>query len=123
MDGYDRTVFVAVVGATPGVGKSTLCVRLAAALEERGLAVDHFREEEILTRPAYRRVAAEFGSSGVVPPEVLIEATASAGAQRNPGEGLDCPSGSEVLLACRPQGVEVTAERRHQFGLVVPGDG
>ena len=47
----------------------------------------------------------------------------SAGAQRNPGEGLDCPSGSEVLLACRPQGVEVIAERRHQFGLVVPGDG
>ena len=77
MDGYDRTVFVAVVGATPGVGKSTLCVRLAAALEERGLAVDHFREEEILTRPAYRCVAAEFSSSGVVPPEVLIEATAA----------------------------------------------
>jgi len=70
------TVFVAVLGAAPGVGKSTLCDRLAAALADRGLSVDHFREEEILSRPAYAPVAAEFRASGVVRPETLLAATA-----------------------------------------------
>lgn len=59
-------MIVAVVGAAPGVGKSTLCAALAAELTGRGLRVDHFREEEILTRDEFAAVAAEFRSGGVV---------------------------------------------------------
>ena len=69
------TVFVAVLGAAPGVGKSTLCGGLAAALP--GLRVDHFREEEILTRPAFAEVAAEFRTGGPVRLETLLAATAA----------------------------------------------
>jgi hypothetical protein len=36
------TVIIAVWGASPGIGKSTLCAGLAGALPGR---VDHFREE------------------------------------------------------------------------------
>jgi hypothetical protein len=70
------TVFVAVLGAAPGVGKSTLCAGLARALADAGCSVDHFREEEILSRPAYAAVAAEFTAAGVVRPETLLTATA-----------------------------------------------
>jgi hypothetical protein len=66
------TLFVAVLGATPGIGKSTLCAGLAAALP-----VDHFREEEILTRPAYAQVAAEFRARGEVRTSTLLAATAA----------------------------------------------
>jgi Mrp family chromosome partitioning ATPase len=69
------TVFVAVVGAAPGVGKSTLCAGLTRALTDRGLSVDHFREEEILSRPAYAAVAAEFRANGVVRSDQLLAAT------------------------------------------------
>lgn len=69
------TVFVAVLGAAPGVGKSTLCVGLARALTADGWSVDHFREEEILSRSAYAAVAAEFRATGVVRPETLLTAT------------------------------------------------
>jgi hypothetical protein len=68
------TVFIAVLGAAPGVGKSTLCSGLAAALPGR---VDHFREEEILTRPAYAEVAAEFRAGGEVRPSTLLAATSA----------------------------------------------
>ncbi len=70
------TVFVAVVGAAPGVGKSTLCEGLTDGLTDLGLSVDCFREEEILSRPAYAAVAAEFRAGGVVRPETLLTATA-----------------------------------------------
>lgn len=67
------TVFVAVLGAAPGVGKSTLCAGLAEALP-----ADHFREEEeVLTRPAFATVAAEFQAGGPVRLETLLAATAS----------------------------------------------
>jgi hypothetical protein len=69
------TVFVAVWGAAPGVGKSTLCAGLSQVLHDRGLSVDHVREEEILSRPAYAKVAAEFRASGVVRRETLLAAT------------------------------------------------
>jgi hypothetical protein len=69
------SVVVAVLGCTPGIGKSTLCEGLATALENRGLSVDHFREEDILSRPAYADVAAEFRDGGVVRPETLLAAT------------------------------------------------
>lgn len=67
------TVFVAVLGAAPGVGKSTLCTALAASFP--GLRVDHFREEEILTRPAFASVAAEFRTGEPVRLETLLQAT------------------------------------------------
>lgn len=60
------TVFVAVLGAVPGVGKSTLCAGLARTLATSGWPVDHFREEEILTRSEYTAVAAEFRAGGIV---------------------------------------------------------
>jgi thymidylate kinase len=69
------TVFVAVDGVAPGVGKSTLCAGLVRGLAADGWSVDHFREEEILTRPAYAAVADEFRSAGVVRPQTLLAAT------------------------------------------------
>jgi thymidylate kinase len=69
-------VLVAVVGASPGIGKSTLCTALAGWLSGAGLRVDHFREEEILTRAAFTAVAAEFTSTGVVQLPTLLDAVA-----------------------------------------------
>ncbi|MEU6194295.1 hypothetical protein [Streptomyces sp. NPDC047061] len=70
------TVLVTVWGASPGVGKSTLCGGLSQGLADTGLRVDHFREEEVLTRPQFAAVAAEFTATGTVGPGTLIAATA-----------------------------------------------
>lgn len=70
------TVLIAVWGASPGVGKSTLCVGLSRWLADSGLRVDHFREEEILTRPQFAAVAADFKATGGAALRTLIEATA-----------------------------------------------
>ena len=67
---------IAVAGAAPGVGKSTVCGRLCRHLAEAGLRVDHFREEEILTRPEFAPVAAEFTTAGVVEPATLLTSMA-----------------------------------------------
>ncbi|WP_328385561.1 hypothetical protein OHS81_16790 [Streptomyces sp. NBC_00400] len=67
---------IAVVGNSPGVGKSTLCRSLAAWLKDTGATVDHFPEADILTRPAFRPVAEEFADGNhSVRPETLIEST------------------------------------------------
>lgn len=66
---------IAVVGAAPGVGKSTACARIAAELRAGGLRVDHFDEAEIMTRPVFAPVAAAFRETGVVAPRVLVDAT------------------------------------------------
>lgn len=64
---------IAVIGSSPGVGKSTLCRALVASLDG---SVDHFEESEILTREAFRAVAEEFGDgSGVVRPSTLVDCT------------------------------------------------
>ncbi|MFJ9626232.1 hypothetical protein ACIRU8_00905 [Streptomyces sp. NPDC101175] len=70
------TVLITVWGASPGVGKSTLCAGLSRWLADTGLRVDHFREEEILTRPQFASVAAEFETTGTVAPATLIASTA-----------------------------------------------
>lgn len=70
------TVLIAVAGAAPGVGKSTVCDRLCRRLADLGVRVDHFREEEILTRAEFAPVAAEFTASGVVAPATLLASTA-----------------------------------------------
>ncbi|MGW6057467.1 hypothetical protein [Streptomyces sp. NPDC055189] len=87
------TVLITVCGASPGVGKSTLCGGLSRWLaDDAGLRVDHFREEEILTRPQFAAVAEEFGTSGRVGPETLLAATA---------EFVDAvvASGDDVVIA------------------------
>ncbi|MGX1755737.1 hypothetical protein ACWIG5_02265 [Streptomyces lydicus] len=67
---------IAVIGNSPGVGKSTLCQHLAAWLKDTGATVDHFQEADTLTRPAFRPVAEEFaGGNHSVRPETLIEST------------------------------------------------
>jgi thymidylate kinase len=60
---------IAVDGSSPGIGKSTLCTDLAKAL-----GADHFREEEILTRPEFAAAAAEFNSGGVIRLETILQA-------------------------------------------------
>ncbi|WP_406454532.1 hypothetical protein OH768_17080 [Streptomyces sp. NBC_01622] len=70
------TVLVSVWGAAPGVGKSTLCAGLSRSLAGAGLRVDHFREEEVLTRPQFAAVAGEFEAKGAVGLETLAAAAA-----------------------------------------------
>ena len=70
------TVLISVWGASPGVGKSTLCAGLVRWLAGAGLQVDHFREEEVLTRPQFTAVAESFKRTGAVDLATLIAATA-----------------------------------------------
>jgi thymidylate kinase len=72
----DVAVLIAVWGASPGIGKSTLCAGLAERLSAAGLRVDHFQEEEILTRPQYAEVASHFVATGEVERDALLSATA-----------------------------------------------
>ncbi|GGU92603.1 hypothetical protein GCM10010211_69260 [Streptomyces albospinus] len=69
---------IAVIGNSPGVGKSTLCRSLAGWFKESGATVEHFQEADVLTHPAFRPVAEEFGP-GIhsVRPETLVSATAA----------------------------------------------
>ena len=66
---------VAVVGASPGIGKSLLCTSLATWLSGEGWAVDHFEEEHVLTRPAFAQLAADFTTTGTVGPDVFVDTT------------------------------------------------
>ncbi|WP_223167774.1 ATP-binding protein [Nonomuraea sp. SYSU D8015] len=67
---------IAVVGSSPGVGKSTLCGALARWIGGTGTVVDHFEESDVLTRAPFRAVAEEFaGGAGSVRPRTLVEAT------------------------------------------------
>lgn len=70
------TILITVWGASPGMGKSTLCTGLARRLTDAGLRVDHFREEDIMTRPQFAAVAEEFTATGRVEPATLLAATA-----------------------------------------------
>jgi len=67
-------LLVAVDGASPGVGKSTLCNGLAASLAAAGTAVDHFREEEILSRPEFADVAEQFTATQTVRLDSIVDA-------------------------------------------------
>lgn len=68
---------IAVAGSAPGVGKSTTCGQLAEWLSGLGLAVEHFQEEDILSRSEFADVAAEFTTTGVVGLRTLLQATSS----------------------------------------------
>jgi thymidylate kinase len=67
-------MLIAVWGAAPGVGKSTLCAGLARWLAGTGLRVDHFAEEEIFTRREFAEVAGHFRATGRVEPAMLLAA-------------------------------------------------
>jgi hypothetical protein len=69
------TLLVAVWGAAPGIGKSTLSAGLARWLTETGRRIDHFREEDLFTRPQFAHVAAHFRATGQVEPGMLHAAT------------------------------------------------
>lgn len=79
------TRLIAIVGSSPGIGKSTACTHLARRLRDAGLRVDHFAEEDILTRPAFAPVAWAFTETGVVAPEVLLSATTAFVAEARRG--------------------------------------
>jgi hypothetical protein len=68
-------MLISVWGAAPGIGKSTLCTGLSRWLAGAGLRVDHFREEEIMTRPQFAAVADHFRETGAVEPVTLLAAT------------------------------------------------
>lgn len=69
------TRLIAVAGACPGTGKSTLCAGVADWLRSRGLRVDHFKEEEVLTRDAFAPLAQEFTATGEVRLSTLLATT------------------------------------------------
>lgn len=75
VDTAEVTYLLAAAGAAPGAGKSTLCAGVVDWLRERGLRVDHFREEEVLTRKAFAPLAHEFTTTGQVQLPTLLEAT------------------------------------------------
>ena len=66
---------IAVWGVAPGIGKSTLCRRLAEQLSVGG-RVDHFAEEDVLSRPEFAAVATEFRADRRVDLDTLVDATA-----------------------------------------------
>lgn len=68
---------VAVIGSSPGVGKSTTGAQVCRWLRECGLRVHHFEEQHILEREEFARVAAEFHRTGFVTPPPLLEASAA----------------------------------------------
>jgi hypothetical protein len=86
------TILVCVWGVAPGAGKSTLCSALGAALADAGLRVDHFREEEILTRPEFASVAGEFRRTGAVELPTLLASSARFAAAIHAG-------GADVVVA------------------------
>ncbi|MBA3233136.1 MAG: hypothetical protein H0T17_04180 [Propionibacteriales bacterium] len=65
-------VLLAVVGAAPAVGKSTLTRALRDWLRDRGHDVDHVEEDEILTRPAFAPLARELAVRESVALETLV---------------------------------------------------
>jgi hypothetical protein len=67
--------FIAVAGSCPGIGKSTLCGAIVGWLAGVGLRVDHFEEEQVLSRPQFAQVAAEFTGTGVVESASFVDAT------------------------------------------------
>lgn len=65
-----------------------MCAGLAGWLREMGLLVDHFAEEEILTRSQFAEVAEHFRATGKVKPAMLLKAT-SAFVQSELAAGFD----------------------------------
>lgn len=73
--GLVMTRLVAVAGAAPGAGKSTLAAGLSDWMSACGLQVDHFREEDVLTRRVFAPLAREFSETGQVQLQTLLDTT------------------------------------------------
>ncbi|MGH3897326.1 MAG: hypothetical protein ACRDTA_03560 [Pseudonocardiaceae bacterium] len=69
------TRLIAVAGAAPGAGKSTLSGSLRDWLIARRLKVDHVQEEEVLTRREFAPLAREFTNTGEVQLQTLLDTT------------------------------------------------
>jgi len=69
------TRLIAVFGASPGIGKTTLTRRLATDASTGVGRVDRFNEEDILSRSEFAPVAAQFQATGVVDLDVLLAAS------------------------------------------------
>lgn len=72
-----RALLVVLDGVAPGVGKSTLAAGVADWCAGLGVRVDHFREAEILSRPAFSGVARQFRDRDRVAPDALLDAIES----------------------------------------------
>jgi len=70
-----RPSVVFVTGATPGVGKTTLSRRLAAAAATPGRVVALFAEADIVEREEFVEVIASFRATGMVSTGELLTAT------------------------------------------------
>ena len=66
---------IAVFGAAPGIGKSTVCTALAATLSSNGVRVEHFREEDLFGRSAFADFAAGFTADGTIDMAKLVDST------------------------------------------------
>jgi thymidylate kinase len=66
------TVLIAVTGAAPGVGKSTICAGLHRRLADTGMSTELFAEEDIFTRSEFAGMAAEFEATGVVDRRTIL---------------------------------------------------
>lgn len=69
------TRLLTVTASSPGAGKSTLCEGMVDWLRAQGFRVDHFREEDVLTREAFAPLAREFTSGGDVDLSTLLDTT------------------------------------------------
>lgn len=86
-----RTKVIAVTGAMPGVGKTTLSRRLAATLEAGGRTVELFKEEDILDRGEFNEVISAFRSTGRASLRQLVD-----GSRRHLQRALE--SGVEIVV-------------------------
>jgi hypothetical protein len=102
-----------------------LCAGLARWLAGTGLQVDHFAEEEILTRPQFAEVAELFLATGRVEPAMLL-ATASRFAGSVVAAGVDVVVADALvpfvpsLLAMGGSDQEVSAFVAELTGLLAP---
>src|SRR5262245_9308577 len=69
------TQLIAIFGASPGIGKSTLARWLAEDVPP-ATRVDRFDEEDVLSRPEFAAVATQFRATGNVGLDTLLDASA-----------------------------------------------
>jgi thymidylate kinase len=70
------TVLIAVTGAAPGMGKSTICAGLHRWLADAGMPAELFGEEDVFTRGEFADVAAEFNATGVAGRRTILASMA-----------------------------------------------
>ncbi|MBA3311044.1 MAG: hypothetical protein H0U28_13510 [Nocardioidaceae bacterium] len=81
------SLLIAVTGVAPGIGKSTLAAGLSDWLRSLGRVVDHFEEDEVLTRPQFAPLARELAVTGRVGLDTLQSTVSDFVAASTPDEG------------------------------------